>query len=171
MSFFSIDNPAVFLWFIAGVILMVAELVVPGFFVIFLGLSAIIVSVLTFIFAIGFYTQMVTWAVLSVVLIVTIGHFLRKMFPSETTFEPIQEDTYTGRVAEVVKKIQVNKKGGQIRFQGSFWDSASVDEEIENGEYAMILSRKGLTFLVRKANLEEVEKYRESQKKNDDTIV
>lgn len=166
-----LDNTSVYLWLFGGLALMILEIFVPGIFLIFLGIAAVITAGFIKIFDIGFYAQILCWSILSAALVFTIGQFFKKLFPSYKSMEPLQEDLHTGKIVEVTERIIRNKKGGRIKFQGTFWEAGCLDEDIGVGEYAIILSRNNLAFIVRKANSEEVKNYIESKKKSDDFLV
>jgi len=58
-------DPA-WLWLIGGVVLLIAELIAPGFSLIFIGAAAIATGVLSFAIGLGVALQLGTFAVLAV---------------------------------------------------------------------------------------------------------
>lgn len=155
-------------WIAGGIILIALEFLIPGTFVSFVGISAILTGFISYIYPIGFFTQLMICSILSFVLIITGGSILRKMFPSDKEYAPIPEDDYVGQIARVTKKIRMNKKGGKIKFRGTFWEAVCLEDDIVRGQYVKILSRNNLTYIVEKADEQEVENYLNRNLESDD---
>ena len=60
------------IWAIAGVLLLIAEIIAPGFFLIFVGIAAILTGLFTLLFGLGLAPQLILFAVYAV-LAVMIG--------------------------------------------------------------------------------------------------
>jgi membrane protein implicated in regulation of membrane protease activity len=56
-------------WAVAGIVLILAELAVPAFVLVWFGLGALVVAVLAAVMAIGVTTQLFAWLVVSVLLV------------------------------------------------------------------------------------------------------
>jgi membrane protein implicated in regulation of membrane protease activity len=132
-------------WAILGVVLIVAELLVPAFVLVWFGLGALIVAGLVALFpAIGLIAELLIWIVSSSLLV----------FLWFKLFKPLQHKTLAGRsqaqaVGEVglmVTNVAPFQKG-QIRFQapliGSDVWECIADEEIKAGERAKVISIEG----------------------------
>jgi membrane protein implicated in regulation of membrane protease activity len=55
------------IWAIAGVLLLIAEIIAPGFFLVFVGAAAIATGLFTLLFGLGLASQLVLFALYSVV--------------------------------------------------------------------------------------------------------
>ncbi|EPG67194.1 NfeD family protein [Leptospira wolffii] len=148
MDFFQDGHNIAYLWIGTGLVLMVAELFIPGTFVVFLGLSALIVGGLTYFLELGIWTQAAIWASLSGILILIGGAFLRKFFPSASEKAILNPEDGPGRIVPVTKDILVERKGGRILFQGTEWDAISKTKRIGSGKKVRIIERENLTFIV-----------------------
>ncbi|TGM11357.1 NfeD family protein [Leptospira selangorensis] len=156
MDFLQDGHNLSYLWIASGIVLMVAELFVPGGFVFFLGLSATIVGSISYFYESGFWTQAIIWAGLSGILIWIGGSFLRKFFPSSSETAALNPEEGPGRIVLVSKDILVERKGGRVVFQGTEWDAISKSKRIPSGKRARILERENLTFVVEPIELPEI---------------
>ena len=132
MSIFPFD-PAWF-WLIGGVVLLIAELIAPGFFLMFVGAAAIITCVLAIALPIHLAIQLGAFAVLAIA-IARIGG--RKAYASryDHTSDPSLNNPVhrlLGRVVIVVEPVDGN--GGRVRVGDSVWPArggpASVGERV-----------------------------------------
>ena len=132
MSIFPFD-PAWF-WLIGGVVLLMAELIAPGFFLMFVGAAAIITGVLAIALPINLAIQLGAFAGLAIA-IARIGG--RKAYASryDHTSDPSLNNPVhrlLGRVVIVVEPVDGN--GGRVRVGDSVWPArggpASVGERV-----------------------------------------
>lgn len=140
------------IWAIIGVLLMGAEIFIPGFVIFFFGLGAIATAILSLLPVIGgsFLLQALLWVAAS---LGTIG-LLRKKLPK--IFKPKllskKADEYIGRKAVVIERVSPEKPG-RIKIEGTTWKAISDTETIEKGEEVEILHKENLTFTVTKSIL------------------
>ncbi|XDD48210.1 NfeD family protein [Leptospira sp. WS39.C2] len=139
-----------YLWILTGIILLFSEFLLPGTFVMFLGVGAIFTGILTRLFPMEFYTEVIVWVISSLVSILLGGSLVKKFFKSESSVDPFIQDDFLNQIVPVEIDVLVNRLGGKIRFQGTVWDAISKDNKILKGEYVRILSRENLTFTVEK---------------------
>ncbi|WFS62676.1 NfeD family protein [Pseudodesulfovibrio thermohalotolerans] len=138
MEYFdSVENVQWLIWLGVGVFFLIAELVVPAFIVVFLGVGALFAGATAF-FGASVPTQLVVFGVSSVVLILLFRKVMAKTF-SGARAEDERERNIIGAVAEVVEAIRP-PQSGRIKFQGSFW-SARSSEPVEPGSMVRIVER------------------------------
>ena len=143
-------NPLWWHWVVLGIALMLLELAVPAFFVIWFGAGAIIVGlVLLAVPALGFAWQIVIWSVSSVVLI----WFWFKVFRPNMhkTRAGMSRGALVGEIGLVTRDIRPFEKG-QIRFQKPIlgdetWE-ALAEEEIRTGDRVRVTDVEGNTLKV-----------------------
>ncbi len=140
------------IWFLVGVIFLVAELVLPGFILIFFAAGAWIVAVVAGLSDIQLTTQIVIFIIASLSLLFSLRKYSMSVFKG--TSRDSVDDNYAaskiGKTAIVTKAISPNSPG-EIKVMGSFW-MAVADQEIEEGESVKIISQEsedGLTFKVK----------------------
>ncbi|PJZ45746.1 NfeD family protein [Leptospira brenneri] len=148
MDFIFANSP--YVWIFLGITLLFSEFLLPGTFVMFLGIGAIFTGILTRLVELQFYTQVVVWVVSSLVSILVGGSAVKRFFKSESSVDPFVQDDFLNQIVPVETDILVQRHGGKIRFQGTLWDAISTDSKIPKGNYVRILSRENLTFTVEK---------------------
>ncbi|MCW7470638.1 NfeD family protein [Leptospira kanakyensis] len=146
MDFIFANSP--YVWILLGITLLFSEFLLPGTFVMFLGIGAIFTGILTRLVPLEFYTQVVVWVVSSLVSILVGGSAVKRFFKSESSVDPFVQDDFLNQIVPVETDILVKRHGGKIRFQGTLWDAVSTDSKIPKGNFVRILSRENLTFTV-----------------------
>ena len=138
------------LWLLAGILLVVSELFLPGLVAVFLGLGAMLVALLRWLGLIDSLAYSFTaWFVSSLALLVVARSALQRFMPSETSFTTLEEDVdLFGAVAEVVETVSPDHKDGRISFQGTTWPATSDSAEIQPGAKVTILYRENLGWRV-----------------------
>jgi membrane protein implicated in regulation of membrane protease activity len=120
------------LWLIGGVVLLIAELIAPGFFLVFIGAAAIAAGLFTILFGLGAVPQLALFA-LYALLAVMIG---RRVYanaahnPDVRLNDPAHR--LVGRVVTVV--AAVDEHSGRVRVGDSEWSArggpAAVGERV-----------------------------------------
>ncbi len=105
--------PSWLIWIVLGVILIVAEGVVPSFFIIFFGIAACVVGLLLLLVKFPLSFQIVLWLILSVVFLV----LFRKRFSPKAGVIPVGTSTgdVVGQVGVLVSPVEPTMRG-KVRF-------------------------------------------------------
>lgn len=102
-------------WFVLGIVLMLMELIVPTFAIIWFGIAAIMVSVLAWIFPwMGLATQLVTWTIFSILCTVLWFKFIKPLSTDKTTAGLPREATI-GQIGMVIQ-TDLNHEQIKVRF-------------------------------------------------------
>lgn len=135
--------PAWLIWFIFGIALAFAELMMPGFIVIFFGLGCWVVAGVLLILPLTAAQQLLLFIAATIFSIVLLRKWSMRIFRgmSADQTEKDYNDFPKGAQAQVVQRISP-QTNGRIQFRGTFWDAAS-DEEIEKDEIVEILRFAG----------------------------
>ncbi len=138
------------IWASVGLLLLVCEFFVPGVFLMFFGLGALVVAALMLVCPfLSVAWQLVICGIVSIALLLLLRKRLAKTFVGRTIVSQDNlDDDFTGRTAVVTSDIEPGK-AGKIELNGAEW-KATADEAITSGETVAIVSRDGLTLLVRK---------------------
>jgi inner membrane protein len=142
-------NTAYF-WLVVGLVLMIAEVVTPGFILFFFGLSAVIVGLLSFIpfIAASGTWQLLLFAVLSVTTLLLLRRQMKALFTGRSRNGQHEiNDAFVGHHAVVTERI-APPKDGKVEANGVSW-SATAGEIIDAGTPVEVVSRQGLTLSVR----------------------
>jgi len=140
------------IWIAAGIALTALELIVPSFTIIWFGLAAIVVGLISFIPGMGsLAVQLGLWAVLSG----AFTYFWFKFFRQQTrTLSGQSKEAIIGKAGIVVKVSDSTFPGGVIRFPiailGSDEWSFISDEPFGVGDRGVIVDIAGDKLVVKK---------------------
>lgn len=145
-----IPSPSL-IWFLVGVGFVIAELLVPGFILIFFAAGSWIAALATLLTGVGLTSQILVFIVSSLILLFTLRKYSLKTFKGRVrgNVDADLADSKIGKTAIVTQTITPHGPG-EIKFMGSFW-RAVADMEIEEGQSVLIVSQESadsLTFKV-----------------------
>lgn len=113
-------------WMILAAILGVAEILVPGFFLIWLGLAALITGVVTLLIGIGEPAQFALFAVLAIAAVYA-GRRWFVLNPIETS-DPKLNDRVARLIGEIVVVEDAIVSGsGRVRVGDGEWNATGPD--------------------------------------------
>jgi hypothetical protein len=124
MGFFA--SMGVWNWFILGTLLMIAEALVPGTFMLWLGLAAIAVGALALVIPMPWQFQLVAFAVLSIASLLAWRKFRRSS--DETSDKPFlnrRAEALVGRQFTLEKPIVQGV--GSVRVDDTIWRITGPD--------------------------------------------
>jgi membrane protein implicated in regulation of membrane protease activity len=132
-------------WLSLGLLLGVAELVAPGFFLMWLGLAALIVGGLDYFLPITVAYQVAMFAILSVLTVFAGKKFLQKN-PIETEDAKLNDRgaRLTGEIVTVVEAI--TNGNGRVKVGDSVWSARGADAAI--GSRVRVTGADGAVLLV-----------------------
>ncbi|HWJ38580.1 MAG TPA: NfeD family protein [Sphingomicrobium sp.] len=133
-------DPA-WVWLIGGVLLLTAELIAPGFFLMFVGVAAILTGLLSLALPIGSALQLGAFAILAIV-IARVGG--RRAYASryDHSSDPSLNNPVhrlLGRVVLVVEPVDSN--GGRVRVGDSVWPARGGPARV--GERVRVVDVEG----------------------------
>lgn len=133
------------LWMIAGVLLLIAEIIAPGFFLVFIGAAAIAAGLFTVLFSLGIAAQL-TLFVIYAIIAVMIG---RKFYANAAVDagDPLLNDRAARLIGKSVTVIEeVNEHSGRVRVGDSEWSARGGPGSV--GERVRITGVEGNCLLV-----------------------
>ena len=118
----SIDLHAGWLWAIGGLLLLIAEIVAPGFFLVFLGVAAIATGLFTLLFDLGLGPQLALFVVYTA-LAVMIGKRWYGEPDSDDSSIKLNEPAkrLVGKTVTVVEAV--DDHGGRVRVGDGEWSA------------------------------------------------
>jgi len=146
MNDFIMNRPEL-VWFILGLILLLAELVLPGFVIFFFGAGAWITALVCLFSNPGINLQVLIFAVTSVLALV----IFRKMIQNKFIYNKDDrsgevEDEFTGKEAVAVADFGADRMG-KVEFKGTSWKAESKSE-IAAGQRVIILEKESFKLIV-----------------------
>ena len=136
-------------WAIAGVVLLIAEVIAPGFFLFFVGVAAIATGLFTEMLAVGTVGQ-VTLFVLFAALAVALG---RRWYArsANRSLDPLLSDRGARLVGKVVEAVDpIDDHGGRVRIADGEWSARGGPAAA--GEKVKIIGVDGNCLIVVRIN-------------------
>jgi inner membrane protein len=135
-------------WFIAGGVLLVLEILAPGVFMLWLGLAAILVGLLSLLIDWPWQAQFVAFAVFSLAAIPLWRRLARSVGqPTDQPFLNRRTASYVGRVFTLEKPIVDGS--GTVRIGDTIWRVTGPD--CAAGSRVKIARAEGATLFVEPA--------------------
>jgi membrane protein implicated in regulation of membrane protease activity len=132
-------------WMILGMVLVLLELAIPAFFIIWFGLGAVVVGLAVLaVPSLAVSGQVVIWIIASIAFVV----LWVKVFKAQVhrTRVGLSQGQFAGEVGLVTREIKPFQNG-QVRFQkpilGSDVWEAMANEDIRSGERVDVLGVEG----------------------------
>ncbi len=139
-------------WIVGGIVLILAELVVPSFFIVWFGLGALLVGLLALAFDLSLTSQLATWTIASLAMVVLWFRVFRQSF--DKTRSGTAGGDAIGQIGLLVSAVAPFEKG-KVRFQGPLLGSEEwvcmADAPIAAGERVRVLAVEGSFLKVSKA--------------------
>lgn len=137
-------------WIAGGLLLVLLELAIPSFFIVWFGLGALLVGVFMLLLTLSLAAQLAVWAITSGAMVFL---WMRYFKNPDRTKSGIAKEAFLGETGMIIREVTPLQKG-QIRFQkpilGSDTWPVIADETIPAGERAHIVDVMGQTLKVAK---------------------
>jgi membrane protein implicated in regulation of membrane protease activity len=141
-------------WLMAGIVLVLAELIIPGGVVVFLGFACLVVAAAVSLGLVSTWVSALTlFFISSLVLVVTLRSFFMRYaggdFSRGNTIEILDD---IGQLVPVVTTIGPGQKRGSIEYHGTRWKALSDGQKIEAGDVVQIVGRDNVSYIVEPLN-------------------
>ncbi|TCQ20967.1 NfeD family protein [Rhizobium sp. PP-CC-3G-465] len=139
-------------WWVLGLVLLAAEIFVPGVFLVWIGMAAIVTGALALIFwnadLFGWHVQLPLFAILSVVSVL-VGRWLLARFDHASDAPLLNQRgrSLIGRTAILEEPIAEGR--GRVRLGDTTWPVSGPD--LPTGARVRVLSADGQRLLVEEA--------------------
>jgi membrane protein implicated in regulation of membrane protease activity len=121
VNLFGSIDPA-WLWLIGGVVLLIAEVIAPGFFLIFVGAAGIATGLFTMLFKLGAASQFALFAPYAVIAVMVGRRFYANRGTDST--DPLLNDRAARLVGKVVTVVAaVDEHVGRVRVGDGEWSA------------------------------------------------
>ena len=110
------------LWMIGGILLLIAEIIAPGFFLVFIGVAALATGAFTLLFDMPLAFQLILFTIYALVAVM-IG---RKVYANQAveSTDPLLNDRAARLVGKSVTVIEtVDEHSGRVRVGDSEWSA------------------------------------------------
>jgi membrane protein implicated in regulation of membrane protease activity len=110
------------MWLIGGVLLLILEVIAPGFFLVFIGAAAIATGLFTVLFGLGTAAQLALFVLYALVAVMLGRRFYANRTADST--DPLLNDRAGRLVGKVVSVVSdVDDHNGRVRVGDSEWSA------------------------------------------------
>ena len=110
------------LWMIGGVLLLIAEIIAPGFFLLFIGAAALATGAFALMFDLGTASQLALFALYSLIAVM-VGRRFYANEPVDSS-DPLLNDRSGRLLGKVVTVVEpIDAQGGRVRVGDSEWSA------------------------------------------------
>ena len=131
-------------WVVGGIVLILAELVIPSFFIVWFGLGALLVGLLALAFNLSLTAQLATWTLASLAMVWLWFRVFKQSF--QKTRVGTADGEVIGEIGLMVSAVAPFERG-KVRFQrpvlGADEWVCLADVKIAAGERVKILTVEG----------------------------
>ena len=115
-------------WFLAGIAIMLAELAVPGFVIVFFGLGCWGASVVAFFSPNSYSAQVAVFVIVSVASLMTLRRVAMRIFVGRSEGQETEDlgNVPLGARITLDQDLEAGQVG-RVRFRGTMWDAVSED--------------------------------------------
>lgn len=135
-------------WLIGGVLLLIAEVLAPGFFLLFIGIAAMVTGLFVLLFGFGLAPALALFAIYTA-LAVYLGRKVYANRPVASSARHLNDRSaqLIGRSAVAVTAI--DEHGGRVRFGDGEWSARGAP--VQPGERVAIIGVEGNCLIVEAA--------------------
>ena len=137
-------------WIVLSIVFAVAEIVIPGGVVFFLGVSCAIVATSLWMGIVTTWVNVLSlFFISSLTLIISLRAVVSRFAEGDSSkgnTEEILDEI--DEIVEVVDTIGPGESVGSISFRGTTWRALGDGRELQQGTRAQIVSRENTTYLV-----------------------
>jgi membrane protein implicated in regulation of membrane protease activity len=138
------------IWFIAGLIMFLAEFAMPGLIIFFFGVGAWLVALICLFTDISINIQLTLFLIASILLLVSLRKWLKNIFVGRTGQKESDDEILQEFVGEkaVVTRVIDPQTVGKVEFHGTNWN-AEADQIIDQGTSVEIIGKNNITLKVK----------------------
>ena len=144
-------NPEWWHWIVGGIVLVLAELAIPSFFIVWFGLGALLVGLLALAFDLSLTAQLATWTLASLAMVVLWFRVFKQSFVKTRAGTAAGE--VIGEIGLLVSAVAPFERG-KLRFQrpvlGSDEWACLADTAIAAGDRVKVVAVEGSFLKVSK---------------------
>lgn len=132
-------------WLILALLLAIAEIIVPGFFLIWLGAAALLTGIVTLLLGIGTPAQFILFAVASIAAVYAARRWLRDN--PVTSSDPMLNERTARLIGEIVTVVEAIDGGrGRVKVGDGIWQAHGPDTPA--GAKVRVMGAEGTVLVV-----------------------
>ncbi len=137
-------------WIIVGIVLLIAEVFIPGFAVAALGIAGIVTGIVA-LYGVGVNGQLIVFAVTSLLVFISIRPLVLRYMDRHGNHVRTNAEALVGRMAIVSERIDPEAHTGRVDVLGDNWRAIAVDHEVsEPGQSVEVVRVEGTKLYVKR---------------------
>ncbi len=144
------------IWLIIAAIFVVAEVLTPGFFLLWFGVGAIVAAVLALLGVQSLAVQVIAFLIVSVALVVASRTIFERFFMRTTNGKDLKTgvEMLIGQIGTVVEPSHGALHEGAVKVYGSVWTAFPIEGEapLKDGESVAVDRIEGNNIYVRRTS-------------------
>jgi membrane protein implicated in regulation of membrane protease activity len=142
------------IWLIIAAIFIAAEVLTPGFFLLWFGVGALVAAVMALLGVGSFAGQMLVFLVVSIALVIATRTIFERFFTRQLDSNQLRSgvETMIGQVGTVVEPSHGARNEGAVRVYGSVWTAFPEEGErpLKEGDTVAVERIEGNAIYVRR---------------------
>lgn len=150
MTLETLSHPTL-IWFVAGLLLFLFELMAPTFILLFFGIGAWIVAAIRFFTPVSLNTQLFLFIIISMITLIILRRSFKKIFHGYIGAKQDPDHNlseFAGQKA-VVKVEITPQMAGKVEYHGTLWNAEST-HDIPAESIVEIVGKNNITLKVKK---------------------
>ena len=140
-------------WVVFGILLAGAEIFAPSFFLLWLGISCVLVGIISYFVPLSFSTEIILWGIFSLSSLVIWFKFVSPTIMKNKTLSGMSKEALIGQEGTVTEFSNSASKG-RLRFSAPIvgndeWGIRS-ESELTSGDRVIVTDISGNDLIVRK---------------------
>jgi membrane protein implicated in regulation of membrane protease activity len=142
----TINDGSMWTWWIVAAVLLIAELVLPGVFLMWLGIAAAAVGLINFFVPMAWQFEILLFGVLSVLIIAVANPWLKRRQAAESDQPNLNRRMfdYVGR--RFVLEEPIRQGRGKLRIEDTYWEV--IGPELPKGAWVKVTGVEGSKLIV-----------------------
>jgi membrane protein implicated in regulation of membrane protease activity len=142
----TIYDGSMWTWWIVAAVLLIAELVLPGVFLMWLGIAAAAVGLINFLVPMAWQFEILLFGVLSVLIIAVANPWLKRRQAAESDQPNLNRRMfdYVGR--RFVLEEPIRQGRGKLRIEDTYWEV--IGPELPKGAWVKVTGVEGSKLIV-----------------------
>jgi len=139
------------IWFLIGLVLLLAEFSAPGLVIFFFGIGAWLVALMCALMDVELNTQLFVFLFSSVFFLIILRKHLKRIFIGRSENDEEEEEPHSELIGKKTRLLGMVAPGehGKVEINGTSW-SVEADEEITAGTLVEVIGQRSITLKVRK---------------------
>ena len=136
------------IWFLAGLVLMLAELAVPGVVLVFFGMGALVTALAAWLGLQGLAPQAGVFVGASLIFLFGLRRLVKRWFLGDSKDRDAgMLEEFVGKDVVVLSDIPGGAATGKVQLKGAEW-MARAEAALPKGSCAVVRARDGLVLVV-----------------------